>query len=104
MKQSINIVTLPNGYSLQIDNESYMYYSPESLVEGFAIRVGLERLEVMNRDEISTLMASAKDGSIAKKLQAEVTELKAIIRDQKKEIRAQKRVIKTLKSELKIEY
>lgn len=96
-QMKISIATLPNGYALQIDDENYMYYTPESLLEGFMIRLGLMRLEEMTSKEISDLLVSLKDGSIAKKLQAEVTELKATIAEQSKQIREKKREIKELK-------
>lgn len=88
---------------LEVNDEGYMYFNVQSLLEGFCIHVGMKRLEVMTKEEISTLLQATKDGSIARKLQAEVTELKATIAEQKKLIREQKRVIKELKKELNIE-
>ena len=102
-KLAILLRTLTNGYMLELNNEGYMYYNAQSLIEGFCIHVGLERLEAMTKEEIQNLLKATKDGSIAKKLQAEVTELKALISEQKKVIREQKKVIKELSSELKIE-
>jgi len=102
-KLAILLRTLTNGYMLELNNEGYMYYNAQSLIEGFCIHVGLERLEAMTKEEIQNLLKATKDGSIAKKLQAEVTELKVLISEQKKVIREQKKVIKELSSELKIE-
>lgn len=102
-KLTILLRTLTNGYMLELNNEGYMYYNAQSLIEGFCIHVGLERLEAMTKEEIQNLLKATKDGSIAKKLQAEVTELKALISEQKRVIREQKKVIKELSSELKIE-
>ena len=102
-KLAILLRTLTNGYMLELNNEGYMYYNAQSLIEGFCIHVGIERLEAMTKEEIQNLLKATKDGSIAKKLQAEVTELKALISEQKKVIREQKKVIKELSSELKIE-
>ena len=102
-KLTILLRTLTNGYMLELNNEGYMYYNAQSLIEGFCIHVGLERLEAMTKEEIQNLLKATKDGSIAKKLQAEVTELKVLISEQKKVIREQKKVIKELSSELKIE-
>jgi hypothetical protein len=87
---------------LEVNNEGYMYFNAQSLLEGFCIHVGMERLETMTKEEIKVMLGSLKDGSIVKKLQAEVTELKALIAEQKKEIREQKREIKELKNELNI--
>ena len=100
-KLAILLRTMTNGYMLEVNNEGYMYFNAQSLLEGFCIHVGMERLEAMTKEEIKTMVNSVMDGSIVKKLQAEVTELKALIAEQKKEIREQKREIKELNEELK---
>ena len=97
MKLAILLRTMTNGYMLDVNNEGYMYYSAQSLLEGFMIHVGLERLESMTKEEIRVMLDSLKDGSAVKKLQAEVTDLKALVDDQKKQIRELKRNIKELK-------
>ena len=91
---AILLRTITNGYMLDVNNEGYMYYSAQSLLEGFMVHVGLERLEAMTKEEIKEMLASLKDGSAEKKLQAEVTELKALADDQRKQIRELKRRIK----------
>ena len=91
--------TMVNGYSLDVNGEGYMYFDALSMLEGFMVRVGLERLEEMTREEIKDMLDSLKDGSAVKKLQAEVTGLKALVDDQKKEIRNLKKTIKELKEE-----
>ena len=88
---------LVNGYELIVDNEGYMFFNVQSLLEGFMVHVGLKRLEAMTKEEIKEMLESLKDGSAVKKLQAEVTELKALVDDQKKQIRELKRNIKELK-------
>ena len=98
---SILLRTMTNGYMLEVNNEGYMYFNAQSLLEGFCIHVGMERLEAMTKEEIKAMLKALKDGGAMKKLQAEVTELKALISEQKKEIREQKRVIKELNEELK---
>ena len=94
---AIQLRTLTNGYMLEVNNEGYMYFNAQSLLEGFMIRVGMERLEAMTKEEIKAMLDSLKDGSAVKKLQAEVTELKALVDDQKKQIRELKKTIKELK-------
>ena len=91
--------TMVNGYSLDVNGEGYMYFDAQSMLEGFMVRVGLERLEEMTWEEIKDMLDSLKDGSAVKKLQAEVTGLKALVDDQKKEIRNLKKTIKELKEE-----
>ena len=91
---AILLRTMTNGYMLDVNNEGYMYYSAQSLLEGFMVHVGLERLEAMTKEDIKEMLDSLKDGSAVKKLQAEVTELKALVDDQRKQIRELKRRIK----------
>ena len=100
---SILLRTMTNGYMLEVNNEGYMYFNAQSLLEGFCIHIGMERLEAMTKEEIKAMLKALKDGGAVKKLQAEVTELKALISEQKKEIREQKREIKNLKKELNME-
>ena len=94
---AILLRTMTNGYMLEVNDEGYMYYSAQTLLEGFLVHVGLERLEAMTREEIKEMLESLKDGSAEKKLQAEITELKALVDDQKKQIRELKIKIKELK-------
>jgi DNA-binding transcriptional MerR regulator len=100
-KLAILLRTMVNGYSLEVNNEGYMYFNAQSLLEGFMVHIGLERLEAMTREEIKDMLDALKDGSAVKKLQAEVTELKALVNEQKKQIREQKRVIKEMNEKLK---
>lgn len=99
-KMTILLRTMVNGYSLDVNGEGYMYFDIPSLLEGFMVRVGLERLEEMTMEEIKAMLHSLRDGSAERKLQAEVTELKALVDGQKKEIRELKKTIKKLNEEL----
>ena len=89
--------TMTNGYMLEVNDEGYMYFNAQSLLEGFMVHVGLERLEAMTKEKIQEMLDSLKDGSAVKKLQAEVTEQKDLVDDQRKQIRELKRKIKELK-------
>ena len=82
---AILLRTMVNGYSLEVNGEGYMYFNAQSLLEGFLVHVGLERLESMTKEEIKDMLNSLKDGSAVKKLQAEVTELKATIKELKED-------------------
>ena len=95
---AILLRTMTNGYMLDVNNEGYMYFNVQSLLEGFMVHVGLERLEAMTKEDIKEMLESLKDGSAVKKLQAEVTELKTLANDQKKQIRELKKVIIKLKN------
>ena len=94
---AILLRTLVNGYLLEVNDEGYMYYDAQSLLEGFIIHMGMGRLEEMTKREIKAMLISLKDGSVVKKLQAEVNSKNALIADLKKVVREQKRVIKELK-------
>ena len=93
---AILLRTMTNGYMLEVNDEGYMYFDAQSLLEGFCIHVGMVRLEAMTKEEIKAMLEALKDGSAVKKLQAEVTELKTLVDDQKKQIRNLKSEIKTL--------
>ena len=95
---AILLRTMTNGYMLEVNDEGYMYFDIPSLLEGFLVHVGLERLEAMTKEEIREMLDSLKDGSAEKKLQAEVTELKVLVDDQRKQIRELKIKIKKLKN------
>ena len=97
MELKIKVATHANGYSLAIDKEEFMYYTAESLIEGFSIRVGLERLNTMKISEIGRLMDATKKGSLAKQLQKEVDTLNAQVKDQKKLIAELRREIREMK-------
>ena len=97
MDLKIKVVTRQNGYSMAIDNEEFMYYTAESLLEGFSIRLGLERLNTMKISEIGRLMDAAKKGSLAKQLQKEVDALNVQVKDQKKLIAELRREIREMK-------
>ena len=84
LKPDIRLRTVTNGYALEVNDEGFLYFDAQSLLEGFCIHVGIERLGAMTK------------GEVRKMLQAEVTELKAQILEQKKLIREQKRVIRSL--------
>ena len=81
---TILLRTMTNGYMLEVNDEGYMYFNAQSLLEGFLVHVGQERLEAMTREEIKEMLDVLKDGSAVKKLQAEMTELMALADDQRK--------------------
>ena len=86
--------TMLNGYSVDLEREGYMFYSVQDLLEGLFVHVGMNRLEAMEKKDIKAMVEATKDGSLVKRLQAEVNELKATIDEQRKEIRSLKRKMK----------
>ena len=57
----ISVRTLPNGYSLTIEGHKheYMYFSPEKLLEGVMVHVGLKMTEELSTDTIKSFIDSA---------------------------------------------
>ena len=57
----IEVHTHPNGYSLSIEGHKheYMYFSPEKLLEGVMVHVGLKMTEELDTDTIKSFIDSA---------------------------------------------
>lgn len=57
----ISVCTLPNGYSLTIEGHKheYMYFSPEKLLEGIMVHVGLKMTEELSTETIKSFIDSA---------------------------------------------
>ena len=54
---------LNNGYCLKFDgmkhSEGYMYFSPEKLLEGFMVHIGLEELDALDTTTMQDFIVSA---------------------------------------------
>ena len=92
----IQVKTLPNGYTVDLEKENFMYYSPMSLLEGLFVHVGMNREGALTKEEIKTLIEAVKDGGAVTKLQEEVNQLKDTIAELRKQVREQKKVIREL--------
>ncbi len=57
----IEVRTLPNGYSLAIDGhkQEYLYFTPEKLMEGVMVHVGLKMTEQLSSGNIKSFIDSA---------------------------------------------
>ena len=53
---NINVKNLPNGYSLTVGTQEYMYYNPMDLLAGFMVHVGLQQTEYMEKSNILTML------------------------------------------------
>ena len=93
---TIQVKTLPNGYTVDLEKENFMYYSPMALLEGLFVHVGMNREGAMTKEEIKTLIEAVKDGGAVTKLQEEVNQLKDTIAELRKQVREQKKVIREL--------
>ena len=70
---NIKIQTLPNGYSLTVGDNKYMYHSTEELLEGFMYHVGLEEIGYINIESMKDFLTAAvvyraDDKDITKKM------------------------------------
>ena len=92
----IQVKTLPNGYTVDLEKENFMYYSPMALLEGLFVHVGMNREGAVTKEEIKTLIEAVKDGGAVTKLQEEVNQLKDTIAELRKQVREQKKVIREL--------
>ena len=78
----VSVQTLPNGYSLDVDDKGYMYFTLQELLEGIFVHVGLHRLDWLDRDTITDLITACaiwpKEGDAiqeAARLTAQVEDL-----------------------------
>ena len=57
----IEVRTAPNGYQLSIEGhkQEYMYFSPEKLMEGVMVHIGLHMTDQMSPDMIKSFIDSA---------------------------------------------
>ena len=92
----IQVKTLPNGYSVDLEKENFMYYSPMALLEGLFVHVGMNREGALTKEEIKVLIEAVKDGGAVTKLQEELNQLKDTIAELRKLVREQKKVIREL--------
>ena len=74
----IEIRTLQNGYSLAIEGhkQKYMYFSPDKLLEGFMVHVGLKMTEQLNPDTIKSFIDSALEWNNLKASHKELNKAK----------------------------
>ena len=70
----ISVKTLPNGYSLSIEGHKheYMYFSPEKLLEGIMVHVGLKMTEQLDTDTIKNFIESALEFHNTKEIHKEM--------------------------------
>lgn len=61
--KKITVLTLPNGYSLTYEGmkptNGHMYFTPEQLLEGFMLHIGLEMTEQLDIDTMQDFIVAA---------------------------------------------
>ena len=57
----IEVHTLPNGYNLKIEghNQEYLYFTPEKLMEGIMVHIGLKMTDQLDPAMIKSFIDSA---------------------------------------------
>jgi len=75
----ITIKMLNNGYCLKFDGMKepggYMYFSPEKLLEGFMVHIGLEELDALDTTTMQDFIVSAASWKEKKECMAEIERL-----------------------------
>jgi hypothetical protein len=90
---NISLRTARNAYLLDVDDEGYIYFNEQALVDGIYLHVGLGRTNCMTDTERACLMNAIKDGAAEKLLQQENNELRKQVRKLKLEIRKLKKYL-----------
>lgn len=85
----INVCTVPNGYSLTVGTNHYLYFTVEELVAGFIYHVGLGENNFVSNEFISAIVEAAADwksgGDFVKKEAAKVISIEARVNDMKRQ-------------------
>ena len=74
----IHVETKPNGYSLTFDgmkNQGYMYFTPQKLLEGFMLHIGLNMTEELDIETMQDFIVAACQWNDNKKCLEEIKEL-----------------------------
>ena len=74
----IEVRTLPNGYSLAIEGhkQEYLYFSPEKLMEGVMVHIGLKMTEQLDPNIIKSFIDSALEWNNLKASHKELNKAK----------------------------
>ena len=57
--KKVTLRTINNGYTLDIENHSYMYFNKTDLLEGFMVHFGLEEEEAIDQQTIREFLDAA---------------------------------------------
>ena len=77
----IEVKTVQNGYVLTFDGarHEFMYFTPEKLLEGFMMHIGLKMTEQLNMENVTDFLATAINWSDAEKRIKEIDRLKSAL-------------------------
>ena len=74
----ISVSTLPNGYSLKIDGQDYLYFNMMELLAGFMVHVGLQDTDYMDKGNILTMLFQTM---IGQEWEKNITSMRSRIKD-----------------------
>lgn len=82
--KKITVLTLPNGYSLTYEGmkptNGHMYFTPEQLLEGFMLHIGLEMTEQLDIDTMQDFIVAACNWKDTESCQKEIRDLQSKLR------------------------
>lgn len=86
----IEVRTVPNGYSMAIEGhrQEYMYYTPEALLKGMMMHVGLKMTEELSKENIDAFLESTIQLDSLKICNKEIAKLKREVYDANKNHRS----------------
>lgn len=93
----IEVRTLNNGYQLRFDGMKgigYMYYSPEKLLEGFMLHIGLKMTEQLNVENMQDFIETAINWRDNEKCVKEIASLTSQLKAANSSLEAMKRRVK----------
>ena len=71
----VSVMTLNNGYSLDVDGKGYLYFDVVELAKGLILHAGLGRTSPTTKFGRDALLRAIGNGSAEKRLQKEINEL-----------------------------
>lgn len=82
--KKITVLTLPNGYSLTYEGmkptNGHMYFTPEQLLEGFMLHIGLEMTEQLDIATMQDFIVAACNWKDTESCQKEIRDLQYKLR------------------------
>ena len=75
--------SMRNCYFLDVEDEGYMYYGIDDLIEGFFMHVGLCRPDEMTKEERLKMLEAIKEGTALVQIQRESAKYKREVRNLK---------------------
>ena len=80
-RPSIDVRTVPNGYTLTVDKGNYMYFTPEELLMGFMMHVGCGVTTELDKDKLPSIVAAIVAYPTQQELVQRVAELERQIEE-----------------------